>query len=113
MKAIIDDPRVEVTAGDWNVIPRVADRNGIGYQKISEAVKESMPEAIVVPGLLIATTDTRHFKVLVDEVYHFQSFFIALEEAGGIHGTNEKVRVDSYLKSIELNEAVIRSITTP
>lgn len=113
VKAIIDDPGVEVTAGDWNVIPRVADRNAIGYQKIIDAVNEAMPEAIVVPGLLIATTDTRHYEDLVDEVYHFQPFFIELEEAGGIHGTNEKVRVESYLASIELNEAVIRSITTP
>ena len=113
VKAIIDDPGVEVTAGVWNVIPRVADRNGIGYQKITEAVNEAMPDAIVVPGLLIATTDTRHYEDLVDEVYHFQPFFIELEEAGGIHGTNEKVRVESYLESIELNGMVIRSITIP
>lgn len=113
VKAIIDDPEVTVeAASDWNVIPRVADMEAKGYSLIEDSVAEALPEAAVVPGLLIATTDTKHYEDLAENVYHFQPMFIAMEDASGIHGTNERVRVDAYLESLKLAESTIRIITS-
>ena len=113
VKAIIDDPEVTVeAASDWNVIPQVADMNALGYELIKESVAEILPDAAVIPGLLIATTDTKHYEDLAENVYHFQPMFIAMEDASGIHGTNERVRVDAYLESLRLAESTIRTITS-
>ncbi len=111
MQEIIDDPKVEVDAGEFNVIPRVGDMTASGYGKLQAAVTESMPEAILLPGLLIATTDSRHYEDLCDDVYHFQPMFVSLEDASGIHGTNERIKVSAYLQSVEFAKVVLRRIT--
>jgi len=111
VKAIINDPGVEITADDSNVIPRIGDMNGPGYAKIQEAVSDALPEAEVVPGILIATTDTKHYEDLCENVYHFQPMFVSLSEAGGIHGTNERIKVSDYLDLVRLSEAMLRIAT--
>ncbi|MGI9326148.1 MAG: M20/M25/M40 family metallo-hydrolase [Pseudomonadales bacterium] len=112
VKKIIDDPRVEVASGSWEVIPRIGDIEGPGYNRLQEAVREGLPEAVMIPGLLIATTDSRHYEDLCDNVYHFQPMFVSIDDAGGIHGTNERIRVDHYLQSVEFARVTIRKITT-
>lgn len=112
VKDIINDPEVQVSASDANVIPRVADMNAPGYALIKQAAAEALPDAEVVPGLLIATTDTKHYEDLCENVYHFQPMFLSLNEAGGIHGTNERIKVADYLDSLKLAEATLRIITT-
>ena len=111
VEEIIDDERVTVTSLGSNVIPRVADKYAEGFQKIEQSVATVMPDAILVPGLLIATTDTKHYEDLAENVYHFQPIMTRLEEAGGIHGTNEKIRVADYLESIDLMEEIVRNVT--
>lgn len=113
VEKIIDDPRVRISAGEASSTPWVSDINAPGYQKIKTAVEEVIPGILVVPSLLMATTDTRHYEDIVDNAYRFQPFFVELENAQGIHGTNEKVNADSFLVSIDLKEAIIKSITAP
>lgn len=113
VEEIIDDPRVKVSAGAASSTPHVSDMDAPGYQKIKNAIEETIPGVLVVPALLMATTDTRHYEEIVDNAYRFQPFFVELENTRGIHGTNEKVNADSFLLSIKLKEAVIKSITTP
>ena len=111
VEQIIDDDRVTVTSLGSNVIPRVADKHAVGYQVLKASVARVMPDALFVPGLLMATTDTRHYETLTDNVYHFQPIFTRLEDARGVHGTNEKILASDYLESIDLMKSVLRSST--
>jgi carboxypeptidase PM20D1 len=56
----------------------------------------------VVPSLLTATTDTRHYIDLVDNQYRFHGVEMVTSQATSIHGTDEYIGVQSYLKSIEV-----------
>ena len=60
------------------------------------------PDAVVVPSLLVATTDTRHYVDLVDNLYRFHGTQLSIAQSTSIHGTNEWITVESYLKSIEV-----------
>ena len=60
-----------------------------------DALAITLPEAIVAPGLVVATTDTRHYQSLVDNVYHFHPMRLPMEDAAGIHGTDERISVEN------------------
>ena len=113
VEEIIDDPAIEVTVARGGVIPRLADMSAPGYQKIASAIERVLPDAIVAPGLVPATTDSKHYEDLCDNVYHFQPFRLSLHDARSIHGTNERIRLDSMESSVALAIELIREVALP
>jgi carboxypeptidase PM20D1 len=102
VRKVIDDPLVEISYDRWDGMPRVAEYPGSGYAIIKAAIESVYPEAVVVPSMLMATTDTRHYIDLVDNQYRFQGVEVASAQATSIHGTDEYVDVASYEKSIAI-----------
>ena len=102
IEGIVDDPAIEITYDSWKIIPAVADDEGGGFAVIREAVGAVYPDALVVPSLLVATTDTRHYTEVTDNLYRFHGILVASKQGKSIHGTDEYITQDSYLKSIEV-----------
>jgi carboxypeptidase PM20D1 len=99
---IVDDPGIEISYDEWDNVPPVADHKGIGFSVIEAAVRSVYPDAVVIPSLLTATTDTRHYVDLADNQYRFHGVEMAASQAKSVHGTDEYVGVQSYLKSIDI-----------
>ena len=106
--ALVDDPQIEISYDDWDDVPGVSDYKGGGFTVISEAVAAVYPEAVVVPSLLVATTDTRHYVDLADNQYRFQGMMIEVSQGNSVHGTNEYIGVPSYEKSIEVARLMMK-----
>jgi carboxypeptidase PM20D1 len=104
---IVDDPLIEITAEIWNSIPSVADPLGEGFGVIAEAVASVYPNALTVPSLLTATTDTRHYIDLVDDHYRFHGIVVEPAQAASVHGTGEYISVQSYKNSVEIARKII------
>jgi carboxypeptidase PM20D1 len=85
----------------------VAEYPGSGYGVIQAAIERVYPDAVVVPSMLMAVTDTRHYIDLVDNQYRFHGVKMVTSQATSIHGTDEYVDVDSYEKSIEIARLMI------
>jgi carboxypeptidase PM20D1 len=107
IREVVDDPLVELSYDEWDEIPPVAQYPGSGYAVIQAAIESVYPEAVVVPSMLMAVTDTRHYIDLVDNQYRFQGVEVATSQATSIHGTDEYVGVDSYEKSIDIASKMI------
>lgn len=105
---IVNDPAVEIRYDEWDRIPAVADYAGGGFAPISEAVTSVYPDAIVVPSLLTATTDTRNYIDVADNQYRFHGMLVESNQVTSIHGTNEYVGVESYEKSIEVARQMMK-----
>jgi carboxypeptidase PM20D1 len=80
---------------------------------ISEAIAAVYPEAVVVPSMLTATTDTRHYVDLADDQYRFHGVELATSQATSIHGTDEYVGVHSYENSIAIARRMIEGAAAP
>jgi len=102
IEALVDDPLITISAKDWNAVIPIADPAATGFQVISQAVSAVYPEAVVVPSLLTATTDTRHYVDLAENHYRFHGVLMDASQANSIHGTDEYISVESYEKSIEV-----------
>ena len=102
IEEIVDDPLVDISYQQWQNTPPISDHRGPGFAVIRDAVQAAYPNAVVVPSLLVATTDTRHYVDLADDQYRFHGMIIEAGQASSVHGTNEYIGVDSYLKVIEI-----------
>ncbi len=99
---LVDDPEIAISYDQWDQVPGVADYTGGGFAVISEAVRAAYPEAVIVPSLLVATTDTRHYIDLADDQYRFHGMLVSLSQAASVHGTNEYIDISSYENTIEV-----------
>jgi carboxypeptidase PM20D1 len=111
IEALVDDPQVDITYDRWDTflgVPGVSDHEGEGFKVIAEAVTATYPEALVVPSLLTATTDIRHYVDLADNQYRFHGLLASMEQAASVHGTNEYIDVLSYEKSIAVARQMMR-----
>lgn len=105
---IVADPGIEIRYDNWNRVPPVADYNGRGFDVIRAAVAETYPDAVVAPSLLVATTDTRHYIDVADDIYRFHGAVIPMSATPGIHGTNEQIGVESFEKTVAIAAHMIR-----
>ncbi|MBT8138194.1 MAG: M20/M25/M40 family metallo-hydrolase [Gammaproteobacteria bacterium] len=113
IKKIIDDERISISTDSWGQSPPVAPMDGEGYARISRAIQEVFPEALVVPGLLVASTDTRHYQRICPSIYRFRPFQLPMGDTARIHSTGERLATASVVKSVELMSALIKSAGAP
>ena len=108
VRAVVDDPAIEISYDRWDNLPPVATHEGGGFEVISNAIRSVYPEALVAPSLLTATTDTRHYVGLADHLYRFHGVIIASRQASSVHGTDEYVAVESFERSIAVAREMLR-----
>jgi carboxypeptidase PM20D1 len=111
VKDRIDDPQIEVTPGrPWTGNPGVADFGGEGYARIRVALEAAAPDFVVIPGMLMATTDSRHYAKLTPNVYRFHPMTVDVEDATGIHGTNERIPVEGVVRGLGIYRELIQRV---
>lgn len=99
---IIDDPRIEISRFDgFGSNPSsVASLEGAGFEVLSDIVTRLRPDVLVAPRLVVAATDARHFEAVSDNSYRFVGVELGPQEIAGIHGTNERVSIESYTNAV-------------
>ncbi len=107
--AVVDDPEVSIRYERWDNRPGVADHEGEGYAAIADAIAEVYPDAVVVPSLLVATTDTRHYVDLARDQFRFHGMIVPMGNVSGIHGTDEQLSVEGLKNAVRVAEGMIRN----
>jgi carboxypeptidase PM20D1 len=84
----------------------VSSLSSAGYRIIAAAAADGgrLP---VAPGLVNATTDSRYFVDVAQDVYRFQPLVASLREIEMIHGTNEHLTLDNLRRMAEFYAQVI------
>jgi len=113
VEAIIDDPMISIEADKWKQGPPVSDINGEGYKRLSTAIETVMPNIVVVPGMLMASTDSPHYSNLAKQIYRFHPFTVEMEETGSVHGSNERIAVEAMINAVKLSAALIEAAAKP
>ncbi len=108
VEEIVDDPLVEISSRPWDNMPPVSDHQGSGFAVVADAVQAVYPDAVVVPSLLVATTDTRHYIDLADDQYRFHGMIVESGQTSSVHGSNEYIGVESYRRTIDIAGEMIR-----
>ena len=108
LRRVIDDPEIEISQrGKANEASPVAALDSAGYELVSDAIRQTFPEAIVVPGLVVGGTDTRHYVRLAQASLRFGPMRLGPSDLARIHGTNERIAVTNLVEMAQFYRQLI------
>jgi carboxypeptidase PM20D1 len=110
-KEVIADPDVEATIkeGIESEPSPVASVDAFGFQVIKQSIQEVFDNTLVAPGMVLGITDTRYYVPISDNNYRFFPLILGGADLERIHGTNERVAVDNYIKMIKFHAQFIQN----
>ena len=79
------------------------------FRLLQTTLVQTVPRVIVAPNLLSGGTDTRHYESLSPNVYRFLPIRINGEDLKRLHGTNERVGIESYGEAVRFYAQLIRN----
>jgi carboxypeptidase PM20D1 len=109
VRRTIDDPRIEIGLHEgFEVDPSpISSTEAESFARLKQTIRQVFPEAIVSPYLVGGATDSRYYTGLTPNVYRFMPARITPEDLEGVHGTNERASVQSYLDGIRFYRQMI------
>ncbi len=110
VKSIIADDRIKVTPKPGNTNPPpVTSTATPNYQAVNRTIREIFPDTIVVPGLMVAATDSRNYLDVTDNIFRFSPVRATSEDLKRFHGTNERLSVTNYADMIRFYRRLMQN----
>jgi len=109
VKSVVNDPRVEVKpAASLQSEPSPVSRvDGPGYALLRKAIRQSFPDAVIAPALVMGATDARAFAPLSDQVFRFVPATLGPSDVPRLHGTDERASVESLAQMVSFYRALL------
>lgn len=106
----IADRRVSVEVLEGNDASPESPSDCAQFALITDAVRASHPEAVTVPYVTMAATDSRYFHRYVPAVYRFAPLKMNAAQRGTIHGVDERVEVTELARGERFHRAMIEGL---
>ncbi|MEH7072774.1 M20 family peptidase [Neobacillus drentensis] len=103
----IDDDDIKVTI-TGNEASKVSSIKGWQFTSIQQAARNVYGNAVVAPYLMFAGSDARQYDRISSNTYRFLPVQITSEDLNRMHGTNEQISVENYLRAIQFYAEVIK-----
>jgi carboxypeptidase PM20D1 len=104
----IDDPEVEITPETVNEASPVADVESEAFLLLSEVIRESAPDAVVAPALVLGGTDTQHYGKISENGFRFLPVRFGESDFDRVHGRDERVSVEDVRAAVAFYERLVR-----
>lgn len=110
VRQAIDDPKVKLTPLPIRMEPSaVTDIESPSFKLLERTIRQTVPDAIVAPALLVAATDSRHYAGLTKNVLRFLPITLTAADTKRYHGIDERIALTDYLRCINFYAQLIRN----
>ena len=110
---IINDDRILVKEGGFNSDPSfVSSAETASFDVLHKSIKEIYGDILVAPTLVIAATDSKHYKNISENIYRFIPIHVHKENIKSIHGINERISTEDFKDVIRFYRQIIMNSTT-
>ncbi|GHV68120.1 peptidase M20 [Spirochaetia bacterium] len=120
IKKVINDDRVTVsihgTASEptrANPAYRGTGQHGSdqpGWKDLAAALESAWPGTIMTPFLMVATTDSRHYKEITGSIFRFNPYKLGPDDMSGIHGHDERISEENLIKGLQFYTKLLESM---
>lgn len=100
IKKIINDDQIQVQITEVNEASTVSLCDE-PYHLIEKSIKETWPDVIPAPYLMIATSDSRRYHAISNHVYKFSPMDVSQEDLAKIHGFDEDISKENVINGIK------------
>lgn len=112
VKNAIDNPAIDVkslAAFDSEPSP-VSPSDAEPFQVLSRTIKSCYPNVLVTPYLVLGATDSRYYRSLSPNIYRFTPYQLDEEDLKRPHGTNERIKVETYKAMIRFYITLLKNV---
>jgi carboxypeptidase PM20D1 len=106
----IDAKIVIADEGNANEALPVSSTNTRAYKTMTATIGAVFPEAAIAPFLVTDSTDSKHYEKISDSIYRFFPVTANSSEIAGIHGTDERITITGFMKSIQYYSLIIEKL---
>lgn len=107
----IGDKEVTVEVLEGNDASPESPSDGPQFALITEAVRASHPEAITVPYVTMAATDSRYFHRYCRHTYRFAPLMMNDEQRAAVHGIDERVAISELERGELFHRTLIEGLS--
>jgi hypothetical protein len=110
VRATVHDPRIALRAlAPANEPSRVSSVESAGFEAIARSIRQTFPDAVVAPSLVLGATDSRYYAGIGKDVYRFLPVRFGPDDLARAHGTNERIRVEGFAQAVKFYARLIRN----
>jgi carboxypeptidase PM20D1 len=110
----VADPAVKVRFADPARYSRVFEPSHVSptdsqaYDRLRRAIRQTFPDAVVVPYVTVGGTDARRYEGLTRNVFRFLPVRLVGDDLKRIHGRYERVSLKNYGEAVRFYANLIR-----
>ena len=110
VRKTIHDDRVEITVlGSANEAPPPSATDSMGYNMLGKTILQAFGDVIVAPSMMLGGSDAHHYSTVSKDIYRFSPLWLSQEDIDRIHGTDERIGREDYLRGVCFYAQLIRN----
>lgn len=108
---VIDDPAIAISiVGKGEDPSAVSPAGGSEFRALATAIRQTHPDAVVAPYVVVGATDARYYASLTRNVYRFLPVRLASRDLERLHGVDERIAVADYVDAVRVYGQIIRNL---
>jgi carboxypeptidase PM20D1 len=112
IKKAINDKRVKVDIYGLgsDPVPPSGEYRRKGWTEFQAALAEAWPGVPLLPFIMIAATDSRHYQKICDCIFRFDPYKVDPKELSTIHGHDERISIENLRRILVFYLQLLRSL---
>lgn len=109
VRRVINDERVKIEVIRRTPPSPVSDHESPSYEALAKTIRQVFPDVAVAPGMDLGGSDSKHYTEVAEQLYRFWPFYFEDADTARLHGIDERISVENYVKAIQFYAQIIRN----